>query len=344
MLQLSYYVKRSFGMKSKQWLGIIFLLICSFIWGSTFVAQSETTTGPFTYLAMRSVIAVVFLLPFVLISDAIKRTRQKSECSVNSVASGCESGWGKTVFIGGAVCGLFLFVASALQQIGIDQGTSPGKAGFITALYLLIVPILGLFMKKKVRAVQWFCIVLALVGLFLLCMTGNLKEFSMSALFSTQTLSELSLKMCDVFVLLCAFVFSLQILAIDKYSPKVDCLKLSLIQFAVVTVLSVVAMFIFEKPDFNEILSSWFSIVYAGVLSSGVAYTLQIFGQKYTSPTIASMLMSLESTFAVISSILFSYITTKVAVLPTNYELAGIVLMFSAIMISQIPKRKQRLK
>lgn len=329
-------------MKSKQWLGIILLLICSFIWGSTFVAQSETTTGPFTYLAMRSVVAVVFLLPIVIISDIIKRRNQKSKSVDNAVKSDFESGWSKKVFVGGAVCGLFLFVASALQQIGIDQGTSAGKAGFITALYLLLVPILGLFMKKKVRGLHWFCIVLALIGLFLLCMTGNLKEFSISALFSTQTLSELSLNMCDVFVLLCAFVFSLQILAIDKYSPEVDCLKLSLIQFAVVTVMSVIAMFLFEKPDFNEILSSWFSIVYAGVFSSGIAYTLQIFGQRYTSPTIASMLMSLESTFAVISSILFSFISTGVAVFPTNYELVGIVLMFSAIMISQIPKRRKR--
>lgn len=326
-------------MKSKQWLGVVLLLICSFLWGSTFVAQEEATVEPFTYLAMRSVVAVIFLTPVVIINDTfIKRRLKKFSADARNKQEPYIS---KTLLTGGILCGVTLFVASAAQQIGMYQGTSADKAGFITAMYLLIVPLLGLFFGKKVRVLHWICIVIALAGLFLLCMTGGLQEFSLKALFSLDTLGQMSIRTCDIYVIACAFLFSLQILCIDKYSPKVDCLKLSIIEFAVVSVLSIIAMFIFEKPTVSGILNSWVSIVYAGVLSSGVAYTLQIFGQKYTNPTVASMLMSLESAFAVVSSIVFSFVMTGTPDLPTGYEAVGSLLMFTAIILSQIPERKK---
>lgn len=321
-------------MKSNRFLGIMCLLVAAFLWGSTFVAQAETGVGPFTYLAMRSVVAVIFLLPIIIIKDlhSIKKIGRKP----------VDKGANKTLLTGGVVCGSALFVASALQQIGIDKGTTAGKAGFITALYILGVPVLGLFLKKKVRPLLWGCVGIAVVGLFLLCMTGNLQEFSLRALFSADTLSQLSLKTCDIYVIACALGYSLQIMVIDKYSPKVDCLKLSFLQFSVTAVLSLIVMFIVEKPAISDILSSWISILYAGILSSGVAYTLQIFGQKYTPPTIASMLMSLESAFAVLSAIVFSSVVSGVPELPTGYEWTGIILMFTAIMLSQLPEKKPK--
>lgn len=319
-------------MKSNRFLGIICLLVAAFLWGSTFVAQAETGVGPFTYLAMRSLVAVVFLLPIIIIKDMykIKKSGRKP----------ADKGADKTLLTGGLVCGGTLFVASALQQIGIDNGTSAGKAGFITALYILGVPILGLLFKKKVRPLLWVCVGIAVVGLFLLCMTGNLQEFSFRVLFSKDTLSQLSIRTCDLYVIVCAVFYSLQIMAIDKYSPKVDCLKLSFLQFSVTAVLSLIVMFIVEKPSLSNILDSWISILYAGILSSGVAYTLQIFGQKHTPPTIASMLMSLESAFAVLSAIVFSSIASGVPELPTGYEWTGIILMFTAIMLSQLPEKR----
>ncbi|MBQ2944265.1 MAG: DMT family transporter [Ruminococcus sp.] len=320
-------------MKSNRFLGIIFLLVAAFLWGSTFVAQAETGVGPFTYLAMRSVVAVVFLFPIIVFNDLRNRKQTGRVPAQKSRV--------KLLLTGGLVCGSALFVASALQQIGIDKGTSAGKAGFITALYILGVPVLGLFLGKKVRPLLWVCLFLATVGLFLLCMTGSLQEFSLTALLSTETLKELSVQSCDIYVIVCAVGYSLQIMAIDKYSPKVDCLKLSFLQFSVTAVLALIAMFILEKPTMSDILSSWVSILYAGILSSGVAYTLQIFGQKYTPPTIASMLMSLESAFAVLSAIVFSFLTTGVAELPSGYEWIGIILMFTAIMLSQLPEKKK---
>lgn len=319
-------------MKNKQWLGVALLLLASFFWGSTFVAQSETLVGPFTYLAMRSWVAVVFLLPVAVVSDIIKKKFTRTEKAENYLT--------KPMVAGGVLCGLVLFMASALQQIGISRGTQAGKAGFITAMYLLIVPALGLFLKKPVRPLLWLCIGISFVGLFLLCMTGNLTEFSLKALLSAENLSNLRLETGDIYVLGCAVVFSFHILMVDKLSAKGDCVKLSLLQFATVAVIASGCMLVFETPKVSEILSSWVSIVYAGVLSSSVAYTLQIFGQKYTQPALASMLMSFESSFAVLSAIAFSFLTTGKATLPTAYEWLGIGLMFGAIMLAQLPERK----
>ena len=320
-------------MKKKQWLGVLLLLLASFFWGSTFVAQSETGVEPFTYLAMRSWVAVVFLFPVAVIFDLskIKRSVIDTKNKVNI----------KPLMVSSVLCGVVLYLASALQQIGISKGTDAGKAGFITALYLLIVPVFGLFVGKRVKPLLWICIGISFVGLFLLCMTSGLREFSLKALFSKELLTNMSFMTGDIYVFGCAVIYAVHIMVVDKFSAEVDCLKLSLLQFFTVAVLATISMFVFENPDSSMIASSWVSIVYAGVLSSGVAYTLQIFGQKYTQPALASMLMSFESSFAVLSAIAFSVFTTGSAQLPTGYEWTGIALMFFAIMLSQIPQKNK---
>lgn len=315
--------------KTNNWFGTICLLIAAFIWGSTFVAQSETILGPFTYLAMRSYIGAIVLIPLIYFTNKYKKVEKKSQ-------------YNKKLLMGGLFCGMALFIASAFQQIGIDRGTDPGKAGFITAMYILLVPIVSIFAKKKVRPLYWICIIIAVIGLFLLCMTSNINEFSFSALFSRQTLSLISIKVSDIFVLISAITFTVHIIIIDKYSPFVDAIRLSQLQFIVTAILATIAMFIFEKPDINQILLSWKSVLYAGVLSSGVGYTLQIVAQKKMNATLASMIMSLESTFAVLSYIVYSAIVYGVPKIPTGYEIIGCIFMFIAIIISQLPEKKSK--
>lgn len=318
-------------MRSKKWLGNLYLLIAAFLWGSTFVAQAETTVGPFTYIAARSYVGALVLLPVIALLD---HRRKQLGTFVKPDR--------KLLVTGGVLCGVALFVASALQQAGITYGTDPGKAGFITAMYILIVPVLGLLFKKHVPGRHWICVGLGVIGLFMLCMTGGLTEFSLTALFSADTLRSLTLQSCDVYVIVCAVVYSVHILLLDHYSPRVDPVRLSQVQFLVTAVIATVAALLFEQPSWAEIVRSGVSILYAGVLSSGVAYTLQAVAQRYADPTVASMLMSLESTFAVLSAIVFYAITTGNPKLPTGYEWLGIAFMFVAIMLSQWPERKRK--
>ena len=212
-------------------------------------------------------------------------------------------------------------VAANLQQIGI-QYTSAGKAGFITAMYILIVPVLGLFLKKKVPGRIWLCILIAVVGLYLLSVTEGFSSISKG----------------DVYVLLCALAFSFHIMAVDHYAPLVDGVRLSSIQFLICGVLSGILMFLFEEPNLENILNAAVPILYAGIMSCGVAYTLQIIGQKYTRPTIASLIMSLESVFAVLAGIVV------LREIPTARETMGCVLMFLAIIIAQLPSRWEQAK
>ena len=218
--------------------------------------------------------------------------------------------------LGGICCGVMLCIASNFQQFGISF-TTVGKAGFITAMYILIVPILGLFMKKKVGIKVWLGVVLATIGLYMLCMTSE--SFSLSK--------------GDFLVLICAGFFSLHILIIDYFSPKVDGVRMSCIQFFVCGVISTAIAFIFENPSFSAILSGWLPILYAGVLSCGVAYTLQIVGQKNMDPTVASLILSLESVFSVLAGWVILHQTLSVR------ELFGCVLMFLAIILAQLPEK-----
>jgi len=290
--------------------GSIILLLTAMIWGFAFVAQSEgmDKIGPFAFQAARMLLAGLVLLPVSLVSYNVRKKKDESERFLDK----------KTLFAG-MICGVFLFAAAALQQIGILY-TSVGHAGFLTALYILIVPLLGLFAGKKVGGRLWFCIALALVGLYLLCMTGE--GFSMSV--------------GDILVTLCALVFSFHILAVDKFAKGLDGVRISMIQMLTAGLISLACTFIFEEPSVSAILSSWLPIGYAGVLSCGVAYTMQIIGQKYASPTVASIIMSLESVFAILGgAIILSQI-------PSAYEAVGCLLMFTATIVSQLPEKTKK--
>ena len=296
-----------------QLIGSALLLICAFIWGSAFVAQTTGAeyVGPFTFIYLRSFLGGIVLLPVIFIMGKIKK--KTDEEKVN------EKNGRKTLLIGGICCGAALCFASVFQQAGIDKGTDPGKAGFITALYILLVPLSSLFMKKRVRPIIWPCIAASVVALYLLCVTENN-----------------SVELSDLLVLICAVLYTVHILVIDKVSPHVDGVKLSCIQFFVAGVISLVPAIIYEGVDFEAIRAAMPSVAYAGIMSSGVAYTLQILGQQKTEPTLASMIMSLESVFAVLTSMAVLHLA------PTPREAIGCVIMFIAIIVAQLPERKKK--
>lgn len=288
---------------SKQLKSTLILLLCAFLWGSTFVAQSAGMDyiEPFTYLCCRSVVGCAFLSACMPLFDKMRKT-DRVELKKNS----------RSLLIAGLACGVVLFTASAFQQFGICY-TTVGKSGFITAMYILLVPILGLFLRKKVPPIVWLCIAIAVVGLYLLCIN-----------------EALSVNIGDLLTLICAVCFSVHILVIDHFD-MVDGIRLSRMQFAVTAVLSLIAMFIFEQPSWSAIVSCWGPILYAGILSSGVAYTLQIIGQQGANPTIASIAMSMESVF----SVLCGWLILNQSLTPR--EGIGCILMFAAIILCQIP-------
>ena len=292
---------------------LFLLFVTAFIWGTAFVAQSVGMDhiGPFTFNAVRSLIGGIALLPVILLFNRRKSPEQRQAERANR----------KTLLLGGVCCGLDLGVASCLQQVGM-QYTTVGKAGFITALYIVIVPILGLFLHKRVGAKLWVSVVVAILGLYLLCMSGSLR-----------------LAWGDFLVLLCALCFSVHIMVIDYFSPKVDGVAMSCIQFFVAAVFSAVCMLAVEGvPDPQAVVISWMPILYAGVLSSGVAYTLQIIGQKGVNPTMASLVLSLES----VISVLAGWIILGQSMSPR--EILGCVLMFGAIVLAQLPERKKNVR
>ena len=303
-------------MKTGQMKNSLLLLLTSFIWGVAFVAQSVggEAVGCFTFNGVRSLIGAFVLIPVIYFLDNQKKKELGEEKYLE------QKGDSKTLLLGGVCCGVMLCIASNFQQFGISF-TTVGKAGFITAMYILIVPILGLFMKKKVGVKVWLGVVLATIGLYMLCMTSE--SFSLSK--------------GDFLVLICAGFFSLHILIIDYFSPKVDGVRMSCIQFFVCGIISVIIAFIFESPSLSAIVSGWLPILYAGVLSCGVAYTLQIVGQKNMDPTVASLILSLESVFSVLAGWLILNQTM------TLREFSGCGLMFLAIILAQLPDRMKTL-
>ena len=303
-------------MKTGQLRNSLLLLLTSFIWGVAFVAQSigGEAVGCFTFNGVRSLIGAAVLLPVIAFLDGQKKKEMGEEKFLE------QKGDKKTLLIGGISCGLMLCIASNFQQFGISF-TTVGKAGFITAMYILIVPILGLFMKKRVSIKVWLGVVLATIGLYLLCMTSE--SFSLSK--------------GDFLVLICAGFFSLHILIIDYFSPKADGVRMSCIQFFVCGIISMIIAFIFEQPNLGAILSGWLPILYAGVLSCGVAYTLQIVGQKNMDPTVASLILSLESVFSVLAG--WVILNQKLS----GRELFGCGLMFLAIIMAQLPEKAKSL-
>lgn len=295
------------------------LLLTAAIWGVAFVAQSVGMdyVGPFTFNTVRSLLGGIVLIPCIVLLKRIN-VGSKDTAGAAEHASGDPAGQRKVLLTGGVACGVLLCIASNLQQFGIMY-TSVGKSGFITAMYIVLVPVLGIFLKKKAGIKIWCSVAIAVGGLYLLCMTD----------------SGFSIQKGDLLLLLGAVIFSFHILTIDYFSPKVDGVKMSCIQFFTCGILSMVCMFLFEQPQIGAILQAWMPIVYAGVLSCGVAYTLQIVGQKGMNPTVASLILSMESVISVIAGWLILHQRLS------GRELLGCVLMFAAIILVQLPERKR---
>ena len=295
-----------------------FLALGAFIWGTAFVAQSigGDNCGPYTFNCIRSILGGLILIPVIMILNNSGLSKNIPKTKENR----------KTLIIGGILCGICLCLGSNVQQLGLYLGASAGKAGFLTACYILIVPILGIFLKKKCGINIWVGVILTLAGLYLLCFDGTL-------VFKT----------ADLLLLSCAFFFALHILVIDYFSPKVDGIKLSCIQFFVCGILTAIPMFLFDmKHSFMNLsiwanaftsISTWIPLFYAGFLSCGVAYTLQIIGQVGMNPTVASLILSLESVFAVLSGWVILGETMGAR------ELIGCGLIFTAIILAQMPAK-----
>ncbi len=296
-------------MKNKEALGNILLVLTALIWGCAFVAQSVGMefVGPFTFNGTRCIIGGIVLIIANLAFDAVKKK--------NGTYEKIEGEEKNELIKGGLVCGVVLFAASTIQQFGIAQ-TTVGKAGFISVLYILIVPFFGLLLKQKLPKLIWPCCALAVAGLYLLCMN---ESFTMSK--------------GDFTVLVSAIAYAVHIMAVGHFAPKVDCVKLSCIQFLIAGTLCVICMFIFEDPNIDALLDVWLPIIYAGALSGGVGYTLQTVAQKWTKPSVASLLMSLESVFAVLAGAVLLF------EIPAPKELLGCALMFAAIIIIQLPEK-----
>ena len=293
-------------MKTSDRKSIFLLTLTALIWGFAFVAQSVGTqfVGPFSFNASRFLIGGLVLIPFVLLS---RRASSKD-------APRKQGGSRRDLLTGGVLCGLALCAASGFQQVGIAS-TTVGKAGFITALYIVLVPILGVFLGSRPGKNVWLGVALAVAGLYFLCITEG---FSIGS--------------GDLMVILCAFFFSIQILLVDHYSSRVDCVCLACLQFLVCGAVSAAAMVLFgERPALAHLTAAWAPILYAGVLSSGVGYTLQAVGQKHTDPTVASLVMSLESVFSVLAGALLLQEALSFR------EALGCVLMFAAILLAQLP-------
>ena len=303
------------------------LLLTALIWGTAFVAQSVGMdyVEPFTFNFSRYIIGALVLVPFSIISLKKKLSNfdSNNSCHNNSnnntvldksinVEKPNKKAFLNSSILGGIGCGVLLCVASMLQQYGILYSNSVGKAGFLTALYIIMVPIIGIFFKKKVKPLIWVCVILATVGLYLLCVKDGF-----------------SFEIGDIFLILCALVFSFHIILVDYISPRGDGVTISMIQFGVSAVLCFICALIFEHVSMANILRAWMPILYAGVMSCGVAYTFQILGQKYVEPTKASLILCLESVFATLGGwvILKEVLSLREAI--------GCIVVFIAIILAQ---------
>ena len=307
--------------------GIVFPLLAALIWGTAFVAQDVCADiiDTFTFNAIRSYVAVVVLLIIIYLFDKLKKDKPVITPEQKKIDR-------KNLMLGGICCGTALAIASNFQQAGISAGTDAGKAGFITALYVVLVPLFGLFFKRKVDLPVWIAVVLSVVALYLLCIKG-----------------EFRLQFGDLLILVCAICFAVHILVIDHFTETVDGIKLSCVQFLVAAIWATIAKVvcvilgnngigdisaassIFASPDWSAILACALPILYVGIFSSGVAYTLQILAQKGSNPTVVTILLSMESVFAVISGAIILHQQMS------GREYLGCVLMFAAVVLAQIP-------
>lgn len=294
---------------NKQLRGIAALTLCTIIWGFAFIAQSVgmERLGPFTFQAIRAFLAVAFLFPFSFLLD-------RGQCTVSqSWKKWCDP----KLWRSGMICGVALFAASSLQQVGLVD-TDAGKAGFLTAMYVVLVPVLGLFRGQKLSRNLLFSVILTVFGLYLLSCVGTS-----------------GIRAGDLLLIGCALGFAVQITLVSLLSPGMDGFRMNCIQCLTVAVLSVPVMLLTEEPRWADISAAWMSLVFAGVLSMGVAYSLQIVGQKHVEPTAASLIMSLESAFAALGG--WWFLNERM----TGREYLGCALVFIAVILSQLPGKKK---
>ena len=317
---------------SKKLKGDLMLVLTAMVWGGSFVAQKSgmELIGPFAFNGIRTIIGGIVLIPLIMVLDRMKSKKQASAPAVktdaaDSVLSEADKKNEQKLLITGSICcGLALLVAGMLQQIGMMY-TTAGKAGFITALYVVLVPIFGRILGKKIRPLIWLCVLASAFGLYLLCMpaSGGFGHINKG----------------DLIVLACALCFAVHILLIDYFSPKVDGVRLSCIQFFIAGILCMILMFPldpvlgYDIPSLSQLLDAWIPIVYAGALSCGAGYTMQIVAQADTDPAVASMILCLESVFAVIAGMLILGESLSLR------EAAGCIIMFAAILAAQLPAK-----
>lgn len=293
----------------KKYISPLLLLIASIIWGLGFSAQKFAAEVPaFTIGVSRNIMATVFLLAILPMLDKI-RGNDRKDTNRKGIYK-----FTKYELVGGSIAGGVLCAASALQQFGIGDGTDAGKASFITALYVVLVPVFGIFFNRKASLNVWISVAIAVLGFYLLCIDGS---YGIAA--------------SDLLVLLCALVFAAHILVVDRFSPNSDGVRFACIQFATGAVLNLILALIFESPiDLELLITNILPIMFLGFGSSGVAYTLQIVGQKGTNPTVASLIMSLESVFGVIGSVILLDEVMK------TKEYIGCIIVFLAVILAQI--------
>lgn len=291
----------------------LYLLFATLLWGTTFVAQSVAmdSLGPYTFNVCRFLVGFAFLFPLGMI------TGRKDPHAANYREHTPESAAKRRrlLLTGGIACGICIFFSGSFQQIGLVY-TTAGKSGFLTAMYIILVPIFGLLLHHKCPPTVWAACAVAVAGLYFLCLSGNV-----------------TINKGDVITLGSAAVFAVHILVVDRVSPEVNGVQLSALQFLIGGLLSIIPMLLFETPDWASVLGTWGPILYSGILSCGVAYTLQIIGQRDLNPTVASLLMSLESCISVLSGWLILGDTMN------GRELFGCALMFGAIILAQLPQR-----
>ncbi|MBE5764210.1 MAG: DMT family transporter [Clostridiales bacterium] len=296
-------------------IGIVLLFITAFIWGTSFVAQSDAMDhiGPLTMNGTRSLLAAIFLLPTVFIFDKIKGQKP----TLLGVTAKEDK---KYSLIAGLMCGILITLASTIQQIGIKD-TTVGKAGFLTTLYVVFTPVFALFFGRKVNWNGWVAAGLAVIGMFFICIEKNEP-----------------LKLGDLLIIISSIFFGIHMVLVDRYVVRVDAIRLSLMQFLVCSFTCLVGAFIFEEVRLEAILNAAWPIVYAGVFSAGIGYTLQIVAQKWVAPNIAPLIMSLESVFALFAGAILRHEKMRELVY------VGCLLVFAGIILAQINFSKKRVK
>lgn len=291
--------------KKNQLIGTVFLLGAAVLWGFSFVFQNEGVNilDPFAFNGIRSLLGSVALLPVIFVMGIMsKEKKEKDKATLHQR---------KLLLKGGICCGVALCIAGTLQTLGIKQGA--GEAGFITTIYIVFVPILGVFLRQRIPRRVWAAVVMSFVGLYLLC-------------------GSFAFNINQIYLLLCALFFAIHILTVDYFAPRVDGVKLSCLQFFVVGVLDCLIMPFVDMPTWSKVLQCfWPNLAYSGFVSCSVAYTFQIVGQKHISPTLGSLLMSLESVFAVVGGWMIQGDAMSAM------QITGCAVIFAAIVLVQLP-------